>query len=599
MSTKRGKCVLISIFTLIVFSGQSLAQVAQVEPERPKWGDTLTVTYNPKAEGAKLFAADEIYVSAVLYFPGHMEHLTEKMHKMGDVFKYELTIEPHLSYVQLYFITLDDWDMKARVETMVYRPDGVPAKGAYQQKMTPRKYKEFFNKEIALYPDNYAAYRNKWWLASSVKRENVVSVIKKDIETLTRQVKGEPVDFLYALSYGYLLLGREKKSREILKKMVVQYPTSPFTWAALDDYSYQAFAQQFKGEGPEDIKKLKWKLIEQYPNTEFARQQVAFTDVTRDEDFPLRTVETICQQWIEDEPENPAPRFYLALSYHTHQQKIERAASLIEHALDLFLQGKLRLYGDISGQQTELLMPSAYALSAEMSMQQNNYAKALAAIKAAQALEKGTNPRTYILEGRIWQQLSQPSRAESAYLKAWHQGSREAEDLLKALYKKMHGSLAGFEEHLAKKMESSTTSTASERSAPAFRVTTLDGEEFDLAALHGKIAVLNFWFIGCAPCRVEIPGLNKLVDEFKGKDVAFIAFALDDEEALRKFLKETTFKYHIVPRAGEIAKQFGVSVFPTHIIIDKRGRIYSFLTGGSVNRHEDLRVLIERLLKQR
>ncbi|GEM_PF-3395792 len=150
---------------------------------------------------------------------------------------------------------------------------------------------------------------------------------------------------------------------------------------------------------------------------------------------------------------------------------------------------------------------------------------------------------------------------------------------------------------LNEKRERSTTPTASMRRAPAFRAIALDGQQFDSTVLRGKVAVLNFWFMGCAPCRVEIPGLNKLADEFTGEDVVFIAFALDDEKALRNFLKETTFKYHIVPRAGEIAEQFDISVFPTHIIIDKQGRIYAFLTGGNANRHEDLRPLIKHALK--
>lgn len=602
MSTKRGKCVLISIFTLIVFSGQSLAQVAQVEPERPKWGDTLTVTYNPYAEGARLSPYDQVFVVGTLYFSDYSTGAVRaRMKRVDTVFKYVFPIPKNLAYVALHFFTLDGWDPYASIGTMIYRPDERPAKGAYHKRMTApflaRDYEQLFNKERELYPENFAVYRDKWFVASAFDRDRLTSIVAEDMARLER-IKGEPVDWLYSLSYGYLLLKQERKSREIIKKMIRRYPTSPLTGRALQDYEYHVFAQQIKGEGPEQIKRLKWELIERHPDTELARHQIAFSGLAGEKDFPLTVVEAICERWIADEPENPTPYFNLALSYYTHRQKMNHASSLIEKALNLLLRGKLRLYDDIAGKMTERLIPLAYKLCAQIALEQRNDAQALAAIKAAQTLTAETNAEPYLIEGRIWQQLSQPSRAESAYLKAWRQGSREAEDLLKALYKKMHGSLAGFEEHLAKKMESSTTSTASERSAPTFRVTTLDGEEFDLAALHGKIVVLNFWFIGCAPCRVEIPGLNKLVDEFKGKDVAFIAFALDDEEALRTFLKETTFKYHIVPGAGEIAKQFGVSVFPTHIIIDKRGRIYSFLTGGSVNRHEDLRVLIERLLKQ-
>ena len=83
--------------------------------------------------------------------------------------------------------------------------------------------------------------------------------------------------------------------------------------------------------------------------------------------------------------------------------------------------------------------------------------------------------------------------------------------------------------------------------APAFSVTSLDGEALESRSLRGKVVVLNFWFIGCAPCRVEIPGLNKLVDEFDQRDVEFIAFARDNEAPLRSFLEASPFKYKIIP----------------------------------------------------
>src|SRR4051812_43635177 len=59
--------------------------------------------------------------------------------------------------------------------------------------------------------------------------------------------------------------------------------------------------------------------------------------------------------------------------------------------------------------------------------------------------------------------------------------------------------------------------------APAFSLTSLEGERFDLAALRGKVVVLNFWFTGCAPCVAEFGKLNGLVNKFKNKEVVFIA----------------------------------------------------------------------------
>ena len=55
-----------------------------------------------------------------------------------------------------------------------------------------------------------------------------------------------------------------------------------------------------------------------------------------------------------------------------------------------------------------------------------------------------------------------------------------------------------------------------------FIVTTINGEHIKLSELRGKVVVLNFWFTKCGPCKLEIPDLNGLVNEFKDKDVVFL-----------------------------------------------------------------------------
>ena len=84
---------------------------------------------------------------------------------------------------------------------------------------------------------------------------------------------------------------------------------------------------------------------------------------------------------------------------------------------------------------------------------------------------------------------------------------------------------------------------------------TLEGQSFASKDLKGKVVVLNFWFVGCAPCIVEIPGLNRLVKELEGRDIVFLALALDGPKTLRSFLREKAFDYHIVPAAAKIAKR--------------------------------------------
>ena len=135
--------------------------------------------------------------------------------------------------------------------------------------------------------------------------------------------------------------------------------------------------------------------------------------------------------------------------------------------------------------------------------------------------------------------------------------------------------------------------------APAFSVTSLDGERFELGALRGKVVVLNFWFTGCAPCVAEFSELNGLVKKFKDKGVVFIAPTLDNVTTLKSFLKKHRFKYRVVPNAGGLIVSTykdgsGEVVFPTHIVIDREGKIDTRVTGAE--RVGDLRKAIARLV---
>ena len=127
--------------------------------------------------------------------------------------------------------------------------------------------------------------------------------------------------------------------------------------------------------------------------------------------------------------------------------------------------------------------------------------------------------------------------------------------------------------------------TAPEKSkslAPDFSVTSLDGKTFALKDLKGKVVVLNFWATWCPPCEDEIPKLNRLVEEYKKRDVVFIGLAGDKKPKLETYLKKHPFKYNIVP-SGAITLLFDYGAkakngnfempFPMHIVINKAGEI--------------------------
>jgi thiol-disulfide isomerase/thioredoxin len=135
------------------------------------------------------------------------------------------------------------------------------------------------------------------------------------------------------------------------------------------------------------------------------------------------------------------------------------------------------------------------------------------------------------------------------------------------------------------------------KKAKKFLLTTLEGERINSSQLKGKVIVLNFWFINCGPCRREMPELNQLVQQFEGNEaVVFLGLALDPPHELPDFLEKNTFLYNIAGDAIYLSDKFKVTNYPTNIIIDKNGKITTYLVGFTPGIGHKLKTEIDRAL---
>jgi len=135
------------------------------------------------------------------------------------------------------------------------------------------------------------------------------------------------------------------------------------------------------------------------------------------------------------------------------------------------------------------------------------------------------------------------------------------------------------------------------QAAPDFTLKDLTGKSWTLSALKGKVAVLNFWFTSCPPCNAEIPELNKLVENYQGKDIVFLALTFNDQNAVTGFLKEHRFAYTILPSSREVDKVYQVSSWPTSFVIGKDGKV-AFAANYDEHIFDLLNAVIDKAYRQ-
>ncbi len=132
--------------------------------------------------------------------------------------------------------------------------------------------------------------------------------------------------------------------------------------------------------------------------------------------------------------------------------------------------------------------------------------------------------------------------------------------------------------------------------AKDFETVDMQGNSVKLGDLKGSIVAINFWFIGCKPCIMEMPELNELVAHFEDKGVKFLAIATDSKEKLVEFAKKRDFDYNVVPDGKSLTKLYEITGYPTHCIIDQEGNITYFKSAYSPQTASELTAAITYLL---
>jgi thiol-disulfide isomerase/thioredoxin len=111
--------------------------------------------------------------------------------------------------------------------------------------------------------------------------------------------------------------------------------------------------------------------------------------------------------------------------------------------------------------------------------------------------------------------------------------------------------------------------------APAFVLTTTDGQRIAMDDLAGKVVLIDFWATWCGPCREALPHMRDIAKKFQGQPLVVLSVSLDNDEGKWKDFvvkNEMTWpQYRDGGFNGPIAKLFGVEAIPHTFTIDADG----------------------------
>jgi len=116
---------------------------------------------------------------------------------------------------------------------------------------------------------------------------------------------------------------------------------------------------------------------------------------------------------------------------------------------------------------------------------------------------------------------------------------------------------------------------------PPLALTDLDGRLHDVAAYRGTVLLVNFWATWCAPCREELPSLERLGDTLRGRPFEILAVNVAEAESrVRRFLTDVPLRLPILlDRDGNAQRAWGVRGLPATFLLDPEGAIRYWYLG--------------------
>jgi len=118
--------------------------------------------------------------------------------------------------------------------------------------------------------------------------------------------------------------------------------------------------------------------------------------------------------------------------------------------------------------------------------------------------------------------------------------------------------------------------------APDFTFPGINGKMVSLSDFRGKVVLVNIWATWCASCVDEMPSMERLYQNLKGKDFEILAVSIDSlgVKVVAPFMKKYKLTFPaLIDSSGTIGAGYRTTGVPESFIIDKNGILVKKIIG--------------------
>lgn len=109
--------------------------------------------------------------------------------------------------------------------------------------------------------------------------------------------------------------------------------------------------------------------------------------------------------------------------------------------------------------------------------------------------------------------------------------------------------------------------------APDWTLKDASGKEHKLSDFRGKVVVMDFWATWCGPCRMAMPGVQKIHETYGGKGAVVFGINCWENADPAQFMKEGGYTYGLLLDGDGAAAAYSVSGIPAIYVIGKDGKV--------------------------